>query len=82
VNEKTEFIYRSDAPSHLTFLTPECSISKISIFVVLLPICQHGNTALMLAAWYGHVEAAQLLLESKADVNAANKVRTSSGCSA
>jgi ankyrin repeat protein len=35
---------------------------------------QDGDTALFQAAYKGHVEASRLLLESKADVNAANHV--------
>jgi ankyrin repeat protein len=40
------------------------------------PFLQDG-TALVLASQEGHVEASQLLLESKADVNAADKVHAS-----
>jgi hypothetical protein len=39
---------------------------------------QHGDTALFDAARGGHVEALRLLLESKAEINAANKVHCSS----
>jgi ankyrin repeat protein len=74
VSEKKEFIYPSDAPSHFTFLTPECSLSENSFFAVLNN-CQDWNSALMLAARYGHVKASRLLLKSKADVNAAGQVR-------
>jgi ankyrin repeat protein len=55
------------------------SPSEILIFAILLQICQDGNTVLMLAARNGHVEVSQLLLNSKADVNAADQVRASSG---
>ena len=39
------------------------------------PGCQDGDTGLIMAAQEGHVEAARLLLEHKADVNKTNKVR-------
>jgi ankyrin repeat protein len=39
---------------------------------------QHGDAALFDAAFEGHVEVLRLLLDSKANVNAANKVRCSS----
>jgi hypothetical protein len=39
---------------------------------------QYGNMALFQAACNGRVEASRLLLDSKANVNAANKVRCSS----
>jgi hypothetical protein len=49
--------------------------AKSQFFSVLLHFCQDGNTALMLAIRYGRVEASLLLVDSKADVNAANHVR-------
>ena len=69
-------LFRCSIPPHI--FNPRMlylSLSLKSIFAVLLHICQQGNTALMLAARYGHVEASRLLLKGKADVNAANHVR-------
>jgi hypothetical protein len=49
--------------------------------VCLSPLraCQDRNTALMLSTRNGDVDVMRLLLESKADVKAANKVRRCSG---
>jgi ankyrin repeat protein len=34
--------------------------------------CSDGDTALILAAWYGHVDITKLLLEANATVDATN----------
>jgi hypothetical protein len=45
-----------------------------SAFVVIHALAQDGNTALILVATSGRLDVVQLLLKSKAGINAASKV--------